>query len=113
MWRNKVQRVLTEREVLATAHFPFVLTLHASFQDSGRLYLLVDWCPGNHFLKVARRMPNHRFTESVARFYIAEVVLALEYLHSIGVIYRDLKPENILLQANGHLALADFDLCSA
>lgn len=55
-------------------------------------------------------MPGNRVSEEIARFYIAEVLLALEYLHLQGVIYRDLKPENIMIRADGHLILTDFDL---
>jgi protein-serine/threonine kinase len=108
--RNKVKRVMTEREILATANHPFVVTMYASFQTADRLCFVMEYCAGGEFFKVLQRQPKRRLKEDAVRFYAAEVTLALEYLHHTGVIYRDLKPENILLRANGHLALTDFDL---
>eukprot|EP01137_Pigoraptor_chileana_P009746 Opistho-2@58445 len=108
--RKKIKRVLTEREILATARHPFIVTLCYSFQTEDKLYFIMEYCAGGEFFRMLQRLPNKRLTEDQARFYIAEVVLALEYLHVIGFIYRDLKPENILLHASGHIRLADFDL---
>jgi protein-serine/threonine kinase len=108
--RNKVKRVMTEREILATANHPFVVTMYASFQTSDRLSFVMDYCSGGEFFKVLQRQPKRRLKEEAVKFYAAEVTLALEYLHHMGFIYRDLKPENILLRSNGHIALTDFDL---
>lgn len=108
--RNKIQRVMTEREILATASHPFIVTMYASFQTTHRLCFVMEYCAGGEFFRVLQRQPQKRLRESAARFYAAEVVLALEYLHHVGFIYRDLKPENILMRANGHIALTDFDL---
>ncbi|XP_073385945.1 phototropin-2 isoform X2 [Physcomitrium patens] len=72
--------------------------------------LITDFCPGGELFLVLERQPKKHFQEDSARFYAAEVVLALEYLHCIGVVYRDLKPENILVTASGHVQLTDFDL---
>ncbi|KAK4529412.1 hypothetical protein CCYA_CCYA01G0269 [Cyanidiococcus yangmingshanensis] len=108
--RNKVKRVLTEREILATAHHPFIVTMYASFQTKDRLYFIMEYCAGGEFFRVLQRQPNKRLPEDAVRFYAAEVLLALEYLHHMGFIYRDLKPENILMRADGHIALTDFDL---
>ncbi|KAK1866275.1 hypothetical protein I4F81_008795 [Pyropia yezoensis] len=108
--RNKVKRVLTEREILATANHPFIITMFASFQTSSRLCFVMEYAAGGEFFKVLQRQPNKRLREDAARFYAAEVTLALEYLHHMGFIYRDLKPENILMRANGHIAVGDFDL---
>eukprot|EP01136_Pigoraptor_vietnamica_P018677 Opistho-1_new@65381 len=108
--RKKIKRVLTEREILATARHPFIVTLYYSFQTEDKLYFIMEYCAGGEFFRMLQRLPNKRLTEDQARFYIAEVLLALEYLHVIGFIYRDLKPENILLHASGHIRLADFDL---
>ena len=108
--RNKVKRVLTEREILATAHHPFIVTMYASFQTKDRLYFIMEYCAGGEFFRVLQRQPNKRLPEDAVRFYAAEVLLALEYLHHMGFIYRDLKPENILMRADGHVALTDFDL---
>eukprot|EP00009_Paramoeba_aestuarina_P003781 CAMPEP_0201513356 /NCGR_PEP_ID=MMETSP0161_2-20130828/5424_1 /ASSEMBLY_ACC=CAM_ASM_000251 /TAXON_ID=180227 /ORGANISM="Neoparamoeba aestuarina, Strain SoJaBio B1-5/56/2" /LENGTH=346 /DNA_ID=CAMNT_0047909529 /DNA_START=32 /DNA_END=1072 /DNA_ORIENTATION=- len=108
--RKKIKRVMTEREILATADHPFIVTLHWSFQSSSKIYFVMDYCAGAAFFRTLQLQPNHRLPESSARFYAAEVLLALEYLHMMGFIYRDLKPENILLHESGHLMLTDFDL---
>jgi len=108
--RNKVKRALTEREILATANHPFIVTLYYSFQTKNKLYLIMDYCAGGEFFRVLQRQPGKRLTESQVRFYGAEVLLALEYLHMMGFIYRDLKPENLLLNEIGHVMLTDFDL---
>uniref|UniRef100_A0A7S1XE55 non-specific serine/threonine protein kinase n=1 Tax=Compsopogon caeruleus TaxID=31354 RepID=A0A7S1XE55_9RHOD len=108
--KNKIKRVLTEREILATVNHPFIITMYASFQTAERLYYVMDFCQGGEFYQFLQKQPNKRLPESAVKFYIAEVVLALEYLHHMGFIYRDLKPENVLMRANGHVALTDFDL---
>mmetsp|Transcript_19434 Transcript_19434/g.21612 ORF Transcript_19434/g.21612 Transcript_19434/m.21612 type:complete len:331 (+) Transcript_19434:305-1297(+) len=108
--RNKVHRVLTEREILATADHPFIVTLHWSFQSKDRLFFVMDYCAGGEFFRVLQRQPHKCLKEEQVRFYAAEVLLALEYLHLQGFIYRDLKPENILLHSSGHIMLTDFDL---
>lgn len=108
--RNKVKRVMTEREILATANHPFIVTMYASFQTADRLCFVMEYCAGGEFFRVLQRQPKKRLKEDAVRFYTAEVILALEYLHHMGFIYRDLKPENILMRQNGHIALTDFDL---
>jgi len=108
--RNKVKRVLTEREILATADHPFIMTLFCSFQTETRLYFVMEYCAGGEFFRMLQKQPNKCLTEDQVRFYAAEVLLALEYLHILGFIYRDLKPENILLHESGHIRLTDFDL---
>ncbi|KAK4491072.1 hypothetical protein RD792_001794 [Penstemon davidsonii] len=72
--------------------------------------LITDFCPGGELFALLDKQPLKIFKEDSARFYAAEVIIGLEYLHCLGIIYRDLKPENILLQKNGHVVLADFDL---
>lgn len=108
--RHKVKRVLTEREVLATAAHPFIVTLHYSFQSENKLYFVMDYCPGGEFYRILQKQPNKRLPEKAVRFYACEILLALEYLHFMGFIHRDLKPENILMDKSGHLKLTDFDL---
>eukprot|EP01104_Vermistella_antarctica_P007510 TRINITY_DN1847_c0_g4_i1.p1 TRINITY_DN1847_c0_g4~~TRINITY_DN1847_c0_g4_i1.p1 ORF type:complete len:443 (+),score=116.17 TRINITY_DN1847_c0_g4_i1:282-1610(+) len=108
--RNKVKRVMTEREILATADHPFIVTLHYSFQSENKLFFIMDYCAGGEFFRTLQRQPGRRLSEDAARFYAAEVLMALEYLHMMGFIYRDLKPENILMHASGHIMLTDFDL---
>lgn len=108
---NKVKRMLTEREILATAEHPFIVTFYKSFMDDENLYFLMDYCAGGDLYHLLQSQPGHHLHEEHAKFYAAEVLIALEYLHAIGFIYRDLKPENILIHVNGHIALTDFDLC--
>ncbi len=108
--RNKMHRVRTEDEILSAVDHPFVATLFTSFQTSSSLYFVMDYCPGGELFELLQKQPGKRFGESAARFYTAEVLLALQYLHLLGFIYRDLKPENVLLQATGHALLTDFDL---
>mmetsp|Transcript_3928 Transcript_3928/g.6018 ORF Transcript_3928/g.6018 Transcript_3928/m.6018 type:complete len:485 (-) Transcript_3928:100-1554(-) len=111
--RNKVKRVLTEREILATADHPFIMTMYCSFQTNERLYFVMEYCAGGEFFRMLQKQPRKCLPEEYVRFYAAEVLLALEYLHMLGFVYRDLKPENILVHESGHLMLADFDLSKA
>ncbi|KIK65442.1 hypothetical protein GYMLUDRAFT_38905 [Collybiopsis luxurians FD-317 M1] len=108
--RKKIKRALTEQEILATANHPFIVTLHHSFQSEGYLYFCMEYCMGGEFFRALQTRPGKCLSEDGARFYAAEVVAALEYLHLMGFIYRDLKPENILLHQSGHIMLSDFDL---
>jgi serine/threonine protein kinase len=79
-------------------------------QTQTHICLITDFCPGGELFLLLERQPRKVFSEEIARFFAAEIVIALEYLHCVGVVYRDLKPENVLLQANGHIQLTDFDL---
>ncbi|KAI9023480.1 kinase-like domain-containing protein [Phycomyces nitens] len=108
--RNKVKRVLTEQEILSSSNYPFIVTLYHSFQSKDYLYFVMEYCVGGEFFRALQARPGRCLDENGARFYAAEVISALEYLHLQGFIYRDLKPENILLHHSGHLMLTDFDL---
>ncbi|PPD68436.1 hypothetical protein GOBAR_DD34688 [Gossypium barbadense] len=108
--RNKVHRACAEREILDMLDHPFLPALYASFQIKTHICLITDYCPGGELFMLLDRQPTKVMKEDAVRFYAAEVVVALEYLHCQGIIYRDLKPENVLLQDNGHVALTDFDL---
>lgn len=108
--RKKIKRALTEQEILATANHPFIVTLYHSFQSEGYLYFCMEYCSGGEFFRALQTRPGRCLSEDGSRFYAAEVVAALEYLHLMGFIYRDLKPENILLHQSGHIMLSDFDL---
>jgi len=108
--RNKIKRVHTEREILSTADHPFIVTLHWSFQSPSHLYFVMEYCAGGEFFRMLQKQAGKCLKEDDVRFYAAEVLLALEYLHMKGFIYRDLKPENILLHETGHVMLTDFDL---
>ncbi|KAL5604857.1 hypothetical protein BROUX41_001812 [Berkeleyomyces rouxiae] len=106
---KQVDHVRQELAILsAVADHPFITRLHGSFTDPDRLFLLLDYVPGGELFTYLRRWKY--FDEPVARFYTAEIVLVLEYLHETqdGIAYRDLKPENILLDRDGHIKLVDF-----
>lgn len=108
--RNKVHRACIEREIISLLDHPFLPTLYTSFQTSTHVCLITDFCPGGELFALLDKQPMKLFKEESARFYVAEVVVGLEYLHCLGIIYRDLKPENVLLQKDGHVVLTDFDL---
>ncbi|KAL0710066.1 hypothetical protein Bca4012_017044 [Brassica carinata] len=107
---NKAHRARIEREIISLLDHPFLPTLYASFQTSTHVCLITDFCPGGELFALLDRQPMKFLSEESARFYAAEVVIGLEYLHCLGIVYRDLKPENILLKKDGHIVLADFDL---
>lgn len=98
-----------ERNILESIKHPFIVDLKYAFQTGYKLYLILEYmCGGELF----RRLNIEGFVmEDSARFYLCEIILALQHLHLQGIIYRDLKPENILLDADGHIKLTDFGLC--
>ncbi|ESK90450.1 agc akt protein kinase [Moniliophthora roreri MCA 2997] len=107
--RNEITHTLAERLVLAQVNSPFIVPLKFSFQSEQKLYLVLAFVNGGELFHHLQR--EQRFNEERARFYSAELLLALEHLHELDVVYRDLKPENILLDFTGHIALCDFGLC--
>jgi serine/threonine kinase 38 len=106
--KNQVLHVRTEREIMITSNNPWVVNLKYSFQDDLYLYLVMDFLPGGDLMSLL--IKKDIFTEEEARFYIAEIVLAIEALHNMGCIHRDLKPDNILIDKTGHIKLSDFGL---
>ncbi|XP_057818467.2 serine/threonine-protein kinase UCNL isoform X1 [Cryptomeria japonica] len=108
--KRSFKRAQMEREILSRLDHPFLPRLFAKFESRHYSYLLMSYCSGGDLNVLRQNQENTRFSESAARFYAAEVVLALDYLHQHGILYRDLKPENILVQGNGHIMLTDFDL---
>lgn len=98
-----------ERNILESVKHPFIVDLIYAFQTGGKLYLILDYLSGGELFMHLER--EGIFLEDTASFYISEIVLALEHLHTLGIIYRDLKPENILLDHRGHVKLTDFGLC--
>ncbi|KAL3628333.1 hypothetical protein CASFOL_027379 [Castilleja foliolosa] len=108
--RKKTARAQTEREILKMLDHPFLPALYAKFTSDNLSCLVMEFCPGGDLHVLRQKQPGRYFPEHAARFYVAEVLLALEYLHMLGIIYRDLKPENILVREDGHIMLTDFDL---
>ena len=114
-----------ERDILAQISHPFIVKLHYAFQTEGKVYLVLDFLRGGDLFTRLSKEGNVSdrisfilispsslvmFTERDVQFYLAELALALDHLHSLGIVYRDLKPENILLDTDGHIALTDFGL---
>ncbi|KAI9164292.1 hypothetical protein H9P43_008121 [Blastocladiella emersonii ATCC 22665] len=108
--RPKIYRDgVNERDILASINqHPFLVTLRWAFQDQTHLYLILDWAEGGEMWEYVAK--EGLCIESTASFYVAEILLALEHLHSMKIIYRDLKLENILIDASGHIKLTDFGL---
>ncbi|KJE88583.1 AGC/MAST/MAST protein kinase, variant [Capsaspora owczarzaki ATCC 30864] len=106
--RNQVENVLAERDILAVANNPFVVSMFASFQSKNHLYLVMEFVQGGDCATLLKALGA--FSEEMARTYVSETVLAVEYLHTNGIIHRDLKPDNLLLTENGHIKLTDFGL---
>ncbi|KAL8278278.1 hypothetical protein RQP46_009310 [Phenoliferia psychrophenolica] len=107
--RSEVTHTLAERTVLAQVTSPFIVPLKFSFQSPEKLYLVLAYVNGGELF---HHLQNEgRFDEERSRFYAAELLCALDHLHSFDVVYRDLKPENILIDYTGHLMLCDFGLC--
>ncbi|XP_063706308.1 cAMP-dependent protein kinase catalytic subunit alpha-like [Culicoides brevitarsis] len=108
--KNKqIAHTLLEKQVLKCIDFPFLVSLEHAFKDNTTLYLLLPFVNGGDMFSVLRKYG--KFSESHARFYAAQVVLAFEYLHHLNLIYRDLKPENILIDHLGYLKITDFGFC--
>uniref|UniRef100_A0A8D1U4R8 non-specific serine/threonine protein kinase n=1 Tax=Sus scrofa TaxID=9823 RepID=A0A8D1U4R8_PIG len=105
--RDRV-RTKMERDILVEVNHPFIVKLHYAFQTEGKLYLILDFLRGGDvFTRLSKEV---LFTEEDVKFYLAELALALDHLHRLGIVYRDLKPENILLDEIGHIKLTDFGL---
>ncbi|EHA8590942.1 serine/threonine-protein kinase D6PKL2 [Cocos nucifera] len=108
--RHKEGRARTEREILEILDHPFLPRLYGIAENERWSCLLTEFCPGGDLHVLRQRQPGKRFDESAVRFYASEVVVALEYIHMLGIVYRDLKPENVLVRSDGHIMLTDFDL---
>ena len=122
--RRRVEHTNNEKTLLEAVQHPFIVNLRGAFQDASNLYMVMDFVPGGELFNLLRRagasgIPVHavlyfmnlhfqRFPEKVAKFYAAEVAIALNYLHRLDIAHRDLKLENILLGADGHIKVADF-----
>lgn len=108
MLRNQIEQVFAERDIMSFTDNPFVVSMYCSFETKKHLCLVMEYVEGGDcaaLLKAIGPLPP-----DIARFYFAETVLAVEYLHSYGIVHRDLKPDNLLITALGHIKLTDFGL---
>ena len=108
--RSQVDHVKAEVAVLNESSSPWVVELKCSFQDEKYLYLVMEYLPGGDLMSLL--MKRDTLLEDEAKFYIAEMVLAIESVHKLNFIHRDLKPDNILIDKMGHIKLSDFGLCA-
>ncbi|XP_020571518.1 probable serine/threonine protein kinase IRE4 [Phalaenopsis equestris] len=106
--KNDVERIVAERNILITVRNPFVVRFYYSFTCRENLYLVMEYLNGGDLYSLLRKVGC--LDEDIVRIYIAELVLALDYLHSLGIIHRDLKPDNILIANDGHIKLTDFGM---
>eukprot|EP01113_Clastostelium_recurvatum_P050528 TRINITY_DN958_c0_g1_i1.p1 TRINITY_DN958_c0_g1~~TRINITY_DN958_c0_g1_i1.p1 ORF type:complete len:471 (-),score=106.88 TRINITY_DN958_c0_g1_i1:139-1551(-) len=106
--RNELEHTRAEKSILQKLVHPFLVNLNYSFQTDDALYFVMDYINGGELFFHLQR--EEKFNENRVRFYCAEIVLGLEYLHTCGVLYRDLKPENILLTDDGHICMTDFGI---
>lgn len=107
--RGQVEHVRAERNLLAEVDSNCIVKLYCSFQDDEFLYLIMEYLPGGDMMTLLMRKDT--LTEDEARFYVGEIVLAIESIHKHNYIHRDIKPDNLLLDKFGHLRLSDFGLC--
>ena len=105
---NQIFHTMTEREILERIDNPFIVKLRFAFQTREKLYLVTDFIQGGELYFHLHQEKN--FSEDKTKFYVTEIILALEHLHKNKIIYRDLKPENILIAKDGHIKLTDFGL---
>mmetsp|Transcript_35458 Transcript_35458/g.75591 ORF Transcript_35458/g.75591 Transcript_35458/m.75591 type:complete len:454 (-) Transcript_35458:25-1386(-) len=110
VYKNQVQHIRAEKAALSIAKESWVIGLHYTFQDDDWLYMVMDYLPGGDLM--THLMRKDTFTEDETRFYIAELVEAVDCIHEIlHYIHRDIKPDNIVLDSDGHIRLLDFGLC--
>lgn len=108
--QNHIAHIMAERDILAEADNDWIVKLYYSFQDSHSLYFILEFVPGGDMMYLLSL--KNVFPESWAKFYIAEIALAVQFVHSMGFVHRDIKPDNILIDKNGHIKLTDFGLCT-
>jgi len=111
--QDQAAHARAERDIMAEAEAidnEWVVTLYCSFQDITYLYLLMEYLPGGDLLSLM--IKQETFNETQVRFFLAEIVLAVESVHKLGYVHRDIKPDNVLIGADGHIKLSDFGLCT-
>lgn len=107
---DQMAHVMAERDILAEADNDWIVKLYCSFQDNSHLYFITEYAPGGDMMNLLCK--KSVFPQEWASFYIAEIALALQFVHDMNFIHRDIKPDNILIDAQGHIKLTDFGLCT-
>eukprot|EP00792_Barthelona_sp_PAP020_P005442 TRINITY_DN2651_c0_g1_i1.p1 TRINITY_DN2651_c0_g1~~TRINITY_DN2651_c0_g1_i1.p1 ORF type:complete len:385 (+),score=93.46 TRINITY_DN2651_c0_g1_i1:341-1495(+) len=105
---GEIEHIRTERNILREIIHPFIVKMHYAFQTPQKLYIVMEYINGGELFYHLKR--EHRFSNQRSKLYAAQIVLALEHLHSLDIVYRDLKPENIMLTAEGNIIITDFGL---
>ncbi|XP_043918597.1 chitinase-like protein PB1E7.04c [Protopterus annectens] len=108
--RGEISCFREERDVLVNGDKRWITQLHFAFQDENYLYLVMDYYVGGDLLTLLSKF-GEQIPEDMARFYLAEMVMAIASVHKLGYVHRDIKPDNILLDAHGHIRLGDFGSC--
>uniref|UniRef100_A0A7S2ZK09 non-specific serine/threonine protein kinase n=1 Tax=Rhodosorus marinus TaxID=101924 RepID=A0A7S2ZK09_9RHOD len=111
MRKEQIDHAWAERQVLVLANHRNVCKLNYAFQDSTSLFLIMDFLPGGDFMSLL--MNRDTLTEAETKFYAAEMIIAIDFIHNLGYIHRDIKPDNLLFDKDGHLKLSDFGLCKS
>ncbi|EGR30822.1 protein kinase domain protein [Ichthyophthirius multifiliis] len=106
--QDQILKVIEEKNIMSNLKCFFIIQLIYAFQTPKKLYFVMEFMQGGEMFLYIRQ--ERQFSEQKTRFYIAEIILALEYIHSKNIIYRDLKPENILINKDGHIKICDFGL---
>jgi microtubule-associated serine/threonine kinase len=106
--RNQVEQVFAERDIMSFTDNPFVVSMFCSFETKRHLCMVMEYVEGGDCATLLKNMGP--LPLDMARFYFAETILAVEYLHSFGIVHRDLKPDNLLITGMGHIKLTDFGL---
>lgn len=103
---KQIAHTIMEKKILSTINFPFITSLVYSFKDNANLYMVLPFVAGGEMFAQLHRVS--RFSEALTKFYVAQIVLGVEYLHSLDIIHRDLKPENTLINQDGYIKISDF-----
>ena len=106
--KNQIIHIRNEQLIMSKLKSPWIVNLKASFQEDDYLYLIMEFLPGGDYMNLL--IKKDKLSEEEAKFYIAEIILAIESIHKMDCIHRDIKPDNILIDKDGHIKLSDFGL---
>ena len=108
--KRSEDNIMSEKNILSKINHPFIVNMHFSFQDYDNLYLIMDYLSGGDLRYHLSHRRSSLFNEHQTKFFISNIIIALEYIHSKKIIHRDIKPENLLLDMKGYLRLTDFGI---